>query len=164
MKKLILILSILTASYSVYADEGLYLKGSMGLNHINKSHHKDSLYTGDLKLKRFFPVIGLGVGYEFANNFRVETMIDYYFLFSQGERSKIDKSDLKKDKELLVEQNNYLKKELESKQLFNDTSFTLKDMFNPQQQPEEITAKPKSEIIGDNSEFSIIQNNNDEDI
>ena len=77
MKKLILILSILTAAYSSHAEEGIYLKGSMGLNHINKSHHKDNIYMGELKLKRFFPVLGLGIGYEFANNFRVETMVDY---------------------------------------------------------------------------------------
>jgi opacity protein-like surface antigen len=84
----ILILTSITSIPSARAEEGLYLKLAAGLNHINKSYHKDSLYSGELKLKRFFPVIGLGVGYEFEDNLRIETMIDYYFLFSQRERSK----------------------------------------------------------------------------
>ena len=84
----ILILTSITSIPSARAEEGLYLKLAAGLNHINKSYHKDSLYSGELKLKRFFPVVGLGVGYEFEDNLRIETMIDYYFLFSQRERSK----------------------------------------------------------------------------
>ena len=84
----ILTLTSIASIPSVRAEEGLYLKLAAGLNHINKSYHKDSLYSGELKLKRLFPVIGLGVGYEFEDNLRIETMIDYYFLFSQRESSK----------------------------------------------------------------------------
>lgn len=92
MQKLLIGLVMLTSIASgatARGNEGLYLKLATGLNHINKSYHKDSLYHGELKLKRFFPVVGLGVGYEFENNLRIETMIDYYFLFSQRETSKL---------------------------------------------------------------------------
>lgn len=98
MKKILLILGLLvtTSLNSIaYAEEGVYLKLATGLNHINKSYYKDSLYSGEMKLKRFFPVVGLGVGYEFADHLRVETMIDYYFLFSQRENSKLLNSDAK---------------------------------------------------------------------
>ena len=91
----ILMLTSITASPSARAEEGMYLKLAEGLNHINKSYHKDSLYSGELKLKRFFPVVGFGVGYEFDNNLRIETMIDYYFLFSQRETSKLHNNDIK---------------------------------------------------------------------
>jgi len=90
MKKLILILSILTSSYSTYAEEGVYLKGTMGMNHINNGKYENGVNTGKLKLKRYFPVVGLGVGYQFDNNLRIETMIDYYFLFSQTETKNIN--------------------------------------------------------------------------
>lgn len=97
MKKLlsVLMLTSITSIPSARAEEGMYLKLTAGLNHINKSYHKDSLYNGELKLKRFFPVVGLGVGYEFDNNIRIETMIDYYFLFSQRETSKLHNEDTK---------------------------------------------------------------------
>lgn len=87
MKKLILILTMIISS--ARAEEGMYFKLAAGLNHINKTYHRDSLYNGDLKLKRYFPVLGLGAGYEFNNHFRIETMVDYYFLFSQMERTKM---------------------------------------------------------------------------
>lgn len=98
MKKLLIALTLTTITFittTVKAEEGLYFKLAAGLNHINKSYHKDSLYTGELKLKRFFPVIGLGAGYEFEDNLRIETMIDYYFLFSQAETSKLHNTDTK---------------------------------------------------------------------
>lgn len=91
----ILMLTSIVSIPSARAEEGLYLKLAAGLNHINKSYHKDSLYSGELKLKRFFPVVGLGVGYEFEDNLRIETMIDYYFLFSQRETSKLYNHDAK---------------------------------------------------------------------
>jgi opacity protein-like surface antigen len=91
----VLMLSSIASIPSARAEEGIYLKLAAGLNHINKSYHKDSLYSGELKLKRFFPVVGLGVGYEFEDNLRVETMIDYYFLFSQRETSKLHNNDAK---------------------------------------------------------------------
>jgi len=91
----ILILTSIASTLSARAEEGMYLKLAAGLNHINKSYHKDSLYSGELKLKRFFPVVGLGVGYEFEDNLRIETMIDYYFLFSQRETSKLHNDDVK---------------------------------------------------------------------
>lgn len=99
MNKLLITTILMFASIasmpSARAEEGIYIKLAAGLNHINKSYHKDSLYSGELKLKRFFPVVGLGVGYEFNNNIRIETMIDYYFLFSQRETSKLQNSDTK---------------------------------------------------------------------
>lgn len=91
----ILMLTGLVSMPLARAEEGIYVKLAAGLNHINKSYHKDSLYSGELKLKRFFPVVGLGVGYEFEDNLRIETMIDYYFLFSQRETSKLHNRDTK---------------------------------------------------------------------
>jgi len=87
MKKLLIGTMLLLASTVTQAKEGAYVKAAIGLNHINKTYHKDSLYSGELKLKRYFPVVGLGAGYEFSNDVRIETMVDYYFLFSQAERS-----------------------------------------------------------------------------
>jgi len=99
MNKLLITTIIMLASIAsittTRAEEGAYVKLAAGLNHINKSYHKDSLYNGELKLKRFFPVVGLGAGYEFDNDFRIETMIDYYFLFSQRETSNVHNEDIK---------------------------------------------------------------------
>jgi len=67
-----------------------YIKKSMGMNHIQKQTINDNQLQGSLKLKQPFPVIGIGVGYEFDNNIRIETIFDYYFLFHQAEKSRLD--------------------------------------------------------------------------
>ena len=87
-----LLLAAIFASTTALADSGVYLKSGIGLNHINQSYHKDSLYTSKLKLKHLFPVITLGGGYQFDNDYRIEVVMDYYFLFSQAERSNIGDS------------------------------------------------------------------------
>lgn len=76
-------------SYEAAAADNWYLKGTMGMNHIPKQKIKDNQLEGNLKLKKQFPVIGIGAGYEFDNDIRIETMFDYYFLFTQLERSRI---------------------------------------------------------------------------
>ena len=65
-----------------------YIKTSIGMNHIQKQITNDNKLQSSLKLKQPFPVIGFGVGYEFDNNFRIETIFDYYFLFHQAEKSR----------------------------------------------------------------------------
>lgn len=97
MKKYILLLTILTSFISilvqtnkVYANEGMYLKAAIGLNYIPKQKIKDNQLVGSLTLKQKFPVIGLGIGYETANLWRVEMALDYYFLFTQTEKSMIE--------------------------------------------------------------------------
>jgi opacity protein-like surface antigen len=66
-----------------------YIKTSIGMNHIKKQTINDNKLQGSLKLKQPFPVIGFGVGYEFDNNIRIETIFDYYFLFHQAEKSRL---------------------------------------------------------------------------
>lgn len=99
MKKYILLLTItiltsfvfiLVQANKVYANEGVYLKTSIGLNYIPKQNIKDNQLVGDLTLKQKFPVIGLGIGYELEDLWRIEMMLDYYFLFTQTEKSMID--------------------------------------------------------------------------
>lgn len=97
MKKYIL-LFIMLASFAfmlvqankVYANEGVYLKTSIGLNYIPKQKIKDNQLVGKLTLKQKFPVIGLGIGYELEDLWRIEMMLDYYFLFTQTEKSMIE--------------------------------------------------------------------------
>jgi len=66
-----------------------YIKTSVGMNYVNKQTISNNKLQSNLKLKQPFPVIGLGVGYEFDNNFRIETTFDYYFLFHQVEKSRL---------------------------------------------------------------------------
>lgn len=92
MKKyLITLLSCLMClTTKVYAHEGVYLKTSIGLNYIPKQNIKDNQLVGNLTLKQKFPVIGLGIGYQTEDLWRVEMALDYYFLFTQTEKSMID--------------------------------------------------------------------------
>lgn len=97
MKKYILLFIMLTSftfmlvqANKVYANEGVYLKTSIGLNYIPKQKIKDNQLVGKLTLKQKFPVIGLGVGYELEDLWRVEMALDYYFLFTQTEKSMIE--------------------------------------------------------------------------
>jgi len=76
-------------SKDAYAGEP-YIKASIGMNHIQKQKIKDNKLQGSLKLKQPFPVIGIGAGYEFDSNLRIETVFDYYFLFTQAEKSRLD--------------------------------------------------------------------------
>jgi opacity protein-like surface antigen len=80
---------IIINSKDAYAGEP-YIKASIGMNHIQKQKIKDNKLQGSLKLKQPFPVIGIGAGYEFDSNLRIETVFDYYFLFTQAEKSRLD--------------------------------------------------------------------------
>lgn len=82
---------IITKHSEVLASENKwYLKGTTGMNYTPFQEIKENRLTGSLKLKQEFPVVGIGVGYKFDNDIRIETMFDYYFMFTQLEKSKID--------------------------------------------------------------------------
>ena len=89
MKKYLLMI-ILMINGVANADNNAYLKASIGMNHIPKQKIKDNRLEGSLKLRQSFPVIGIGIGYEFDDLLRIETVFDYYFLFTQLEKSRID--------------------------------------------------------------------------
>jgi opacity protein-like surface antigen len=82
------ILSIILIISSVANADNLYLKNTVGLNYIPTSQVQNNMLGGSLKLKESFPVVGFGIGYEFDNLLRIETVFDYYFLFTQLERTQ----------------------------------------------------------------------------
>jgi opacity protein-like surface antigen len=93
MKKYILLTAIaanLTIQTPALANsvDKFYLKTAIGLNYISTQKIEDNQLKGRLKLKSNFPVVSLGVGYEFSNLVRLEAMLDYYFQFQQKERTQ----------------------------------------------------------------------------
>lgn len=89
-KKLIASLLSLSLPFSSLAKntEGLYVKVGTGVNQVNPFNIADDEYTGKIKIKHVFPVVEVGVGYQFAQGIRTEAVFDYYFLFNSKERSK----------------------------------------------------------------------------
>ena len=90
MKRLIsVILFANLVSSCAFADEGTYyLKGGVGLNHINKSKFSNHAFEGKVKLANKFPLVELGIGYNLTESIRAELLFDYYFLFCSNEKSK----------------------------------------------------------------------------
>lgn len=89
MKKIIktaLLTSCILSSSAL--AEGIYGKGTIGFNTIADIKKQKADQAVTIRLKDNFPVIGGGVGYEFDNYWRVEGVFDYYFLFSQKEKSQ----------------------------------------------------------------------------
>jgi len=89
------------------------------------------------------------------------------------EELKVDKNDLKKDKALLISQNDSLKHELNSlhslnsperkhhskKEFYSHQDLLFKKVLEHQPELEEITVKPKDDVsfLGDMSSFSIVK-------
>jgi opacity protein-like surface antigen len=90
MQKYISLLILATSFIAPTSANEFYLKTNIGMNYIPNKKIDDHQSTGSLKLKQPFPVIGLGIGYEFDNRLRIETIFDYYFLFTQQEKSKLN--------------------------------------------------------------------------
>ena len=94
-KKILIVASILTlfqspcgvANARVASENVFYIKGGTGLNTINPFKIRDDDYRGKLKILHTFPLIELGVGYQFANGVRIEGVFDYYFLFHSKEKA-----------------------------------------------------------------------------
>lgn len=87
MKKIITaVLLILTMN--VQAEEGPYFKFSAGVNQSRANKVTQGEYVGKLKLRKFFPVVGIGGGYDFGNGLRIESIFDYYFQFTHQENGE----------------------------------------------------------------------------
>ena len=69
------------------SENQFYIKVGTGINTINPFQIRDDDYKGKLKILHTFPLIELGVGYQFADGVRVEGVFDYYFLFHSKEKA-----------------------------------------------------------------------------
>lgn len=94
MKRKILALSILIFVSKANAHNGLYFKGGVGLNNINATNFSNHHFEGKIKLYDSFPLIESGIGYKFNNGIRLETVVDYYFLFRTSETSTNSNQDV----------------------------------------------------------------------
>ena len=88
MKKYILLLTSIAFVSTATAQSGFYLKGGVGLNNIKTTKFSNHNFEGKVKLSDSFPLIEVGIGYKFDNGIRIESVIDYYFLFRTSEISK----------------------------------------------------------------------------
>jgi len=71
-----------------------YLKGGVGLNNIKTLKFSNHEFEGRIKLPNSFPLIEAGIGYKFDNGIRIESVIDYYFLFITSEISTDSDKDI----------------------------------------------------------------------
>ncbi|MBM3467623.1 MAG: porin family protein [Alphaproteobacteria bacterium] len=94
MKKYILVLAAISFVSSATAQNGFYLKGGVGLNNIKTAKFSNHDFEGKVKLSDSFPLIEAGIGYKFDNGIRIESVIDYYFLFRTSEISTNPNQDI----------------------------------------------------------------------
>lgn len=94
MKKYILLLTSFLFVSSATAQSGFYLKGGVGLNNIKTAKFSNHDFEGKVKLSDSFPLIEAGIGYKFDNGIRLESIIDYYFLFRTSEISRNPNCDI----------------------------------------------------------------------
>lgn len=94
MKKYILTLAGVALVSTATAQSNFYLKGGIGLNNIKTTKFSNHDFEGKVKLSDSFPLIEAGIGYKFDNGIRLETVVDYYFLFRTSEISKNPNQDI----------------------------------------------------------------------
>jgi opacity protein-like surface antigen len=94
MKKYILLLAAISFVSTATAQSGFYLKGGVGLNNIKTTKFSNHDFEGRVKLSDSFPLIEAGIGYKFDNGIRLESVIDYYFLFRTSEISRNPNQDI----------------------------------------------------------------------
>jgi opacity protein-like surface antigen len=94
MKKYILVLAAISFVSTATAQSSFYLKGGVGLNNIKTAKFSNHDFEGRVKLSDSFPLIEAGIGYKFDNGIRVESVIDYYFLFRTSEISRNPNQDI----------------------------------------------------------------------
>jgi opacity protein-like surface antigen len=82
-----ILLSLMLLIPAISFANNFYLKGGVGLNSIKTSKFSNHDFEGKIKLSDSFPLIEAGIGYKFDNGIRVESIIDYYFLFRTSEIS-----------------------------------------------------------------------------
>jgi opacity protein-like surface antigen len=92
--KSVVIFYLLFSLFNVYADGSFYLKGGVGLNNIKTTKFSNHDFDGKVKLSNSFPLIEAGIGYKFDNGIRLESVIDYYFLFRTSEISRNPNQDI----------------------------------------------------------------------
>jgi opacity protein-like surface antigen len=79
---------VLTAMFlPLEALANFYIKGGVGLNHINTAKFSNHAFEGEIKLANSFPLLELGIGYKVNESIRTELLFDYYFLFRTNELS-----------------------------------------------------------------------------
>jgi opacity protein-like surface antigen len=78
------------------AENNFYLKGGVGLNHINTVRFSNHDFEGKIKLANSFPLIEVGIGYYLSESIRTELLLDYYFLFRTSETSTNPNNDIYK--------------------------------------------------------------------
>lgn len=90
---ILLCLTVMMATRARADEHGAYLKNTIGLTHMQNMTTNHDDYAGKAKLKRLTPVVGMGIGYDFGNSYRVEAIVDYYFLFSHKELGSMPSLD-----------------------------------------------------------------------
>ena len=94
MKKYLLTLTSIAFVSTATAQSDFYLKGGVGLNNIKTVKFSNHDFEGRVKLSDSFPLIEAGIGYKFDNGIRIESVIDYYFLFRTSEISRNPNQDI----------------------------------------------------------------------
>lgn len=82
-----ILLSLILLLPTISFADNFYLKGGVGLNNIKTAKFSNHDFEGKVKLSDSFPLIEVGVGYKFDTGIRIESIIDYYFLFRTSEIS-----------------------------------------------------------------------------
>jgi len=72
---------------AAHSSNKYYLKTGIGINHIHPTKFSNHDFEGKIILTNSFPLIELGIGYEFNESIRTELLFDYYFLFRTHETS-----------------------------------------------------------------------------
>ena len=87
--------SLLMSSTLTLADNNsFYIKGGLGLNHINSTTFASRDFEGKINLKNSFPVVESAIGYNITDSIKVELAFDYYFLFHTQEKSTNANNDI----------------------------------------------------------------------
>lgn len=89
-----ILLSLILLVPTISFANNFYLKGGVGLNNIKTAKFSNHDFEGRVKLSDSFPLIEAGIGYKFDNGIRLESIIDYYFLFRTSEISRNPNCDI----------------------------------------------------------------------
>jgi opacity protein-like surface antigen len=81
------IIGVFIIILSSQAKADWYFKGGLGLNTIKNTKFSNKDFEGKVNLINTFPLIEAGFGYKFDNGIRLESVIDYYFVFKTNENS-----------------------------------------------------------------------------
>lgn len=91
----ILATSFLVSSALATKENNFYLKGGVGLNHINTVRFSNHAFDSKIKPTANFPLIELGGGYYLNESIRTE-LVTHYFIFHTDETSTDSNNDIYK--------------------------------------------------------------------